>query len=49
MKTILPHESAIGHATGEAVYIDDILVNELLLVGKVVYSPLHMQKSNHLI
>jgi len=25
--------------TGEAVYVDDILVNEQLLVGRVVYSP----------
>jgi len=34
-----PHESAVKHVTGEAVYIDDILVNERLLVGRVVYSP----------
>lgn len=34
-----PHESAAKHVTGEAVYVDDILVNEQLLVGKVVYSP----------
>ncbi|HUL44232.1 MAG TPA: xanthine dehydrogenase molybdopterin binding subunit [Bacteroidota bacterium] len=34
-----PHESAEKHVTGEAVYIDDILVNERLLVGRVVYSP----------
>ena len=33
------HESASKHVTGEAVYIDDILVNEMLLVGRVVYSP----------
>ena len=38
MNTILPHDSAVGHVTGEAVYIDDILVNEQLLVGRVVYS-----------
>jgi len=35
----VPHESAAKHVTGEAVYIDDMLVNEQLLVGKVVYSP----------
>ena len=34
-----PHESARFHVTGEAVYVDDILVNEQLLVGHVVYSP----------
>ncbi|MBX7153295.1 molybdopterin-dependent oxidoreductase, partial [bacterium] len=33
-----PHESAIKHVTGEAVYIDDMLVNERLLIGRVVYS-----------
>ena len=38
MKTI-EHDSALGHVTGEAVYVDDILVNEQLLVGRVVYSP----------
>ncbi len=41
MSTIntIPHESAVKHVTGEAVYVDDILVNEQLLVGRVVYSP----------
>jgi len=38
MKTIV-HESAIKHVTGEAVYIDDMAINDQLLVGKVVYSP----------
>lgn len=33
------HESGEKHVTGEAVYIDDIPVNEQLLVGRVVYSP----------
>ncbi|HKZ41563.1 MAG TPA: hypothetical protein VJ044_11410, partial [Candidatus Hodarchaeales archaeon] len=33
------HESGEKHVTGEAVFIDDILVNEQLLVGRVVYSP----------
>ncbi len=37
---ILPHESATKHVTGEAIYIDDMLVNEQLLVGRVVYSKL---------
>lgn len=34
-----PHESAAKHVTGEAIYIDDILADEQLLVGRVVYSP----------
>ena len=34
-----PHESASKHATGEAIYIDDIPVSDQLLVGRVVYSP----------
>lgn len=33
-----PHDSAIKHVSGESVYIDDMLVNTQLLVGKVVYS-----------
>ncbi|PCJ81130.1 MAG: xanthine dehydrogenase molybdopterin binding subunit [Flavobacteriales bacterium] len=33
------HESGAYHTTGEAVYIDDMLVNEQLLHGQVVYSP----------
>ncbi|PCJ83474.1 MAG: xanthine dehydrogenase, partial [Flavobacteriales bacterium] len=33
------HESGVYHTTGEAVYIDDMLVNEQLLHGRVVYSP----------
>jgi len=39
MNKPFPHESASKHVTGEAVYVDDILVNEQLLVGRVVYSP----------
>ncbi len=39
MKNSISHESAKLHVTGEAIYIDDILVNEQLLIGKVVYSP----------
>ncbi|MCX6136205.1 MAG: xanthine dehydrogenase molybdopterin binding subunit [Ignavibacteriales bacterium] len=35
----LKHDSAEKHVTGEAVYIDDIAVQEGLLVGRVVYSP----------
>ncbi|MBS4027359.1 MAG: xanthine dehydrogenase molybdopterin binding subunit [Ignavibacteriales bacterium] len=34
-----PHESASLHVSGEAIYIDDMLVNQQLLVGRVVYSP----------
>jgi xanthine dehydrogenase molybdopterin binding subunit len=37
-ETSIPHESAQLHVTGEAVYIDDILVNERLLHGRVVTS-----------
>lgn len=36
---VVPHESAIRHVSGDAVYVDDIQVNEQLLVGRVVYSP----------
>ncbi len=36
---MIPHESAEKHVTGEAVYVDDIPVHDLLLVGRVVYSP----------
>ncbi|HIA10496.1 MAG TPA: xanthine dehydrogenase molybdopterin binding subunit [Flavobacteriales bacterium] len=35
----LEHESAKYHVTGEAVFIDDMLVNKELLHGHVVYSP----------
>ena len=37
--TSIPHESAKLHVTGEAMYVDDIPVNEQLLIGRVVYSP----------
>lgn len=39
MDRITPHESARKHVTGEAVYVDDILVHDRLLHGRVVYSP----------
>ncbi len=39
MNKSTPHESARLHVTGEAVYIDDIPVNDQLLIGRVVYSP----------
>jgi xanthine dehydrogenase molybdopterin binding subunit len=39
MDNITPHESAAKHVTGEAVYVDDIHVNDQLLHGRVVYSP----------
>ncbi|MCB9230672.1 MAG: xanthine dehydrogenase molybdopterin binding subunit [Bacteroidia bacterium] len=35
----IPHESGAFHVTGEARYIDDLLVNDRLLHGRVVYSP----------
>lgn len=38
-KNNIPHESAVQHVTGEAVYVEDILVNEQLLSGHVAYSP----------
>ncbi len=34
-----PHESACKHVTGEAIYVDDMLINDQLLIGKVIYSP----------
>jgi xanthine dehydrogenase large subunit len=37
MKNI-PHDSATKHVSGQSVYIDDILVNSQLLIGRVVYS-----------
>ena len=39
MNKKMPHESASKHVTGEAVYVDDMLINEQLLIGRVVYSP----------
>lgn len=32
------HDSSIKHVTGNSAYVDDILVDERLLVGRVVYS-----------
>ncbi|MDP2387475.1 MAG: xanthine dehydrogenase molybdopterin binding subunit [Bacteroidota bacterium] len=34
----IPHDSATKHVSGQSVYIDDILINSQLLVGRVVYS-----------
>ncbi len=34
-----PHESAIQHVTGEAVYVCDMHFGQQMLVGRVVYSP----------
>lgn len=34
----IPHDSASKHVLGESIYIDDILVNAQLLIGRVVYS-----------
>ncbi|TLY27331.1 MAG: xanthine dehydrogenase molybdopterin binding subunit [Ignavibacteria bacterium] len=39
MSRNVPHESAELHVSGEAVYVDDMLVHDRLLVGRVVYSP----------
>jgi xanthine dehydrogenase molybdopterin binding subunit len=39
MSVHLLHESAVGHVTGEALYIDDLPHPERLLVGRVVSSP----------
>ncbi len=33
------HESAEGHVTGTAVYVDDMAVPEQMLHGRVVCSP----------
>lgn len=38
MSNKLFHDSAIKHVTGESVYINDILVSDQLLLGKVVFS-----------
>jgi xanthine dehydrogenase large subunit len=38
MKDTIPHDSAMKHVTGASVYVDDMLVNEQLLIGRVVYS-----------
>lgn len=38
MNNSIPHDSAIKHVSGQSVYIDDILVNTQLLIGRVVYS-----------
>ena len=34
----IPHDSATKHVSGKSVYVDDILVNSQLLIGRVVYS-----------
>ncbi len=38
MNETIHHDSAIKHVTGESVYINDMLVNDQLLFGKVVFS-----------
>lgn len=40
MSEVLLHDSAEKHVTGKSVYINDMIVNERLLIGRVVYSPL---------
>jgi xanthine dehydrogenase molybdopterin binding subunit len=39
VKNVSTHESAELHVSGEALYIDDIAVNDQLLVGYIVSSP----------
>jgi xanthine dehydrogenase large subunit len=34
----IPHESAVGHVTGQAVYVDDMPFGDNMLQGVVVYS-----------
>jgi len=34
----MAHESAVKHVTGESVFIGDMLVNDQMLTGRVVYS-----------
>ncbi len=38
MKEEMHHESAIKHATGESVFIDDLVIHNRMLAGHVVYS-----------
>lgn len=38
MSINIHHDSAVKHVTGESVYVNDILVSEQLLLGKVVFS-----------
>jgi len=38
MPTYIHHDSAVKHVTGESVYINDMLMNVRLLLGKVVFS-----------
>ena len=38
MEPIIHHDSATKHVTGESVYINDMLANDQLLLGKVVFS-----------
>ncbi|HSW62376.1 MAG TPA: hypothetical protein VLH56_03520, partial [Dissulfurispiraceae bacterium] len=39
MSKTIPHESAIMHVTGEAVYVGDFSPASRVLHGRVVYSP----------
>ena len=38
MSEMIPHDSAVKHVTGTSVYVDDILTDERLLIGRIVYS-----------
>ncbi len=39
MEVRIPHDSAVAHVTGEAVYVDDMHMSDRLLLGRVVTSP----------
>jgi len=38
MKDRIPHYSAHTHVSGESIYTDDIIVDQNLLIGHIVYS-----------
>ena len=38
MSNHIAHDSAEKHVTGESVYINDMLMNDRMLLGKVVFS-----------
>lgn len=40
MKSNLKHDSAIKHVTGQSVYVNDLHLSPMQLIGRVVYSPL---------
>jgi len=40
MKSNLKHDSAIRHVSGQSVYVNDLQLSPMQLIGRVVYSPL---------